>query len=135
MNPANPWAASDRQHDNTHWQWAVLYGAIRELAITLPTPVNLPHLPYDAAPEAHATAARRVERLRDHHLGRDLPGDILALADRALTDAILAQRDSDPGERRDMIAEAGARVRAVIAYMGIGPEDAGVHDTMEEMIL
>lgn len=131
----NPWNASDRHHDNTRWLWAVLYGAIRELAITLPTPVNLPHLPYDAAPDAHTAAAHAVERLRDEHLGRDLPGDILALADRALTDAILAHQATDPTERRDLIAESNARVRAVVAYLGIGPEDVGVHDTWEETTL
>lgn len=130
----NHWDTSDRHHDNTRWLWAVLYAQIRDMAVALPTPVLLPHLPHNAHPDAHTVAAQTIERLRDTHLGYDLPADILALADRALTDTILAHKATNPNERRHLITEAQARVNAVTAYMGIGPEDVGVHDTWEETL-
>jgi hypothetical protein len=135
----NPWANSDTytttEATRLRWLWAALYATIRDMAVALPSPVRLPHLPADATPEQTSDAAQIIERLRDRRLGRDLPGDILAMADRALTDAIAAHKAIDPGERRDLITEAQARVRAVVAYMGVGPEDVGVHDTWEETAL
>ncbi|MFE7462300.1 hypothetical protein ACWFMI_25070 [Nocardiopsis terrae] len=133
MNP-NPWAASDRhvetEADRLNWLWGVLYYDIRDMLVLLPTPVRIPALP----PGANRRAVDTLDAVRDELPAQDLPADIRNLADWALTDAILGA-DGDTNERRHHITESQARTRAVVAFMGIGPEDAGAADTWEEQMI
>lgn len=124
----NPWNPTDTYPTNRlTWVWAnVLYPTIRDMLIGLPTPINLPHNPDEPA--------RLLARVRDTHLhAQHLPADIIALADRALTDAIHAHTTTNQGEREHLIGQSQARTRAVNGYIGIQPEEAGVHDTLTEL--
>lgn len=131
----NPWATTDlpATTNPVAWLWTILYTAIRDMTLTLPTPINLPHLDTDAAPGDRHRAAERLERVRDTHLYRqDLPADIRGLADRALTNAILAHHATGE-EDWELITEAQNRVRAVVAYMGVEADNAVLPDTWEEL--
>ncbi|MEE2040222.1 hypothetical protein Q8791_23685 [Nocardiopsis sp. CT-R113] len=134
MNP-NPWAASDRhtdtEADRLTWLWGTLYDTIRDMLATLPTPIRIPHL----TTGTENTAADTLTAIRDTDLyTQNLPADIIKMADQALTDAIHGV-DGSNAERRHYITESQARTRAVVAFMGIGPEDMGVPDTLEELTL
>lgn len=132
MNP-NPWAASDRhtetEADRLNWLWGTLYDTIRDMLVAMPTPVRIPHLTSGTTD----TATRNLTAVNDDDLYRqNLPSDIITMADRALTDAVLGA-DGPNAERRHHITESQARVRAVVAFMGVGPEDMGVPDTLTEL--
>ncbi|WP_160051241.1 hypothetical protein [Nocardiopsis sp. FR26] len=131
MNP-NPWAASDRhaetEADRLTWLWGVLYYDIQDMLVCLPSPVRIPALP----PGVGHVAADTLTAVRDDLYDQNIPNDIRQLADTALTDAVLALKATG-AERRHLTEEAQARTRAVVAYLGVGPEDFGVPDTLEEM--
>ncbi|MFV2198426.1 hypothetical protein [Nocardiopsis sp. LOL_012] len=132
MHP-NPWTASDRhtdtETDRLDWLWTVLYDTIRDMLVCLPTPVRIPHL----TTATKHTAADTLRAVCDDDLwNQNIPNDIRALADCALTGAVLALNATST-ERRHLTEEAQARTRAVVAYIGVGPEEAGAADTWEEI--
>lgn len=126
--------------DRLTWVFThALYPALRSMTAGMPTPIYLPHLPTGATSAHLHSVAVRLDRIRRIHLPeQDLPADVLTLAETALYNAVgaahlLTEPMADTGILAASIEAAQSRVRAVEAFIGIQPEEAGAPDTLAEM--